>query len=439
MGNFTQNTLVTFITRVSTAIFGILITIVIARTLGAEGQGIYSLAILLPSTLLIFTIFGVNISSTFYIGKKKYTPGKVFSNNIFFTIFLSIFTFLIGLIIIFFFSDKVFPGVEKLYLFLALGLIPFNLFFELMSSILLGMQEIKKYNAISFLQSFLFLFLVVFLLLGLKFGVMMIIFSQILSFIIAGIILFFVAKKEIGTFVLKLNKNYIKDAFNYGIKNYLGGVLTFLHYRIDLFLVNLFINPIAVGFYYVAVRLAEGVWLISNSAATVLFPKVASETNEKNLKEFTPLVCRNILFITFLIAILLFSLSHLIITLFYSEKFLDSIHPFQILLIGTFFIAGWKILASDIAARGKPMLNTYIVGFSVILNIILNILWIPKLGITGAAWATTISYFSLLIITIFIYTKISGNKIKEIIFPQKSDILFYKNILLIMRKKVKGI
>jgi len=439
MGNFTQNTLITFITRVLTAIFGILITIVIARTLGAEGQGIYSLAILLPSTLLIFTIFGVNISSTFYIGKKKYTPGEVFSNNIFFTSFLSISTFLIGLIIIFFFSDKVFPGVEKNYLFLALGLIPFNLFFELISSILLGMQEIKKYNAISFLQSFLFLFLVAVLLLGLKFGVTMIIFSQIFSFIIAGIILFFVAKKEIGTFVLKLNKNYIKDAFNYGMKNYLGGVLTFLHYRIDLFLVNLFINPIAVGFYYVAVRLAESIWLISNSAATVLFPKVASETNEKNLKEFTPLVCRNILFITFLIAILLLILSHLIITLLYSEKFLDSIYPFQILLIGTFFIAGWKILASDIAARGKPMLNTYIVGFSVILNIILNILWISKWGIAGAAWATTISYFSLLIITIFIYTKISGNKIKEIIFPQKSDFLFYKNILLIMRKKAKEI
>jgi len=329
--------------------------------------------------------------------------------------------------------------VEKNYLFLALGLIPFNLFYELISSILLGMQEIKKYNAISFLQSFLFLFLVAVLLLGLKFGVTMIIFSQIFSFIIAGIILFFVAKKEIGTFVLKLNKNYIKDAFNYGMKNYLGGVLTFLHYRIDLFLVNLFINPIAVGFYYVAVRLAESIWLISNSAATVLFPKVASETNEKNLKEFTPLVCRNILFITFLIAILLLILSHLIITLLYSEKFLDSIYPFQILLIGTFFIAGWKILASDIAARGKPMLNTYIVGFSVILNIILNILWISKWGIAGAAWATTISYFSLLIITIFIYTKISGNKIKEIIFPQKSDFLFYKNILLIMRKKAKEI
>ena len=92
IGTFTKNTLITFITRVLTAIFGILITIVIARTLGAGGQGIYSLAILLPSTLLIFTVFGVNVSSIFYIGKKEYHPKEVLGHNLFFSFFISIFS-----------------------------------------------------------------------------------------------------------------------------------------------------------------------------------------------------------------------------------------------------------------------------------------------------------------------------------------------------------
>ena len=429
IGTFTKNTLITFITRVLTAIFGILITIVIARVLGPEGQGIYSLAILLPTTLLLFTIFGLNVSSIFYIGRKKYSPQEVFGQNVLYSFFLGILTILIGLLIIFFFSDRFFPGVERVYLFLSIFLIPFAIFFDFVISVLLGMQKIKKYNLLYFFQSFLFLFLIVILILGLKFGITVTILAQIFSFAFIGIFLFFITKKEVNGLLLKFNKNYFKDALNYGFKNYLGEIFGFLHYRVDLFLVNFFINPIAVGFYYVAVKLAESIIFLSQSAATVLLPRVASEDDSKRLKEFTPLVCRNILFITFLIASFLFIFSHGIIKLFYSEEFLDSVRPFQILLIATIFIAGWKILGTDISARGNPMLKTYTSGLSVILNIILNILWIPKYGIVGAAWASLISYFVMFISMLFIYNKISRNNFWNVLFIQKSDMKFYKNFI----------
>jgi len=430
VSEFTKNTLITFITRVITAIFGIIITIIIARTLGPKGQGIYSLAVLLPTTLLLFTIFGLNVSSIFYIGKKKYSPKEVFGQNIIFSFFLSILTILIGLIIVFFFGEKLFPGVEKIYLFLAIFLIPFNIFFDFVISVLLGMQKIKKYNLLYLFQSFLFLFLVVILISGLKFGITVIILAQIFSFAFIGIFLFFITKKEVGGLLLKFNKNYFKDAFSYGVKNYLGEIFGFLHYRVDLFLINFFINPIAVGFYYVAVKLAESIIFISQSAATVLFPKVSSENDSKKLKEFTPLVCRNVLFISFFVALVLFIFSQGIIKLFYSEEFLNSVRPFQILLMATIFIAGWKILGTDISARGKPMLKTYTSGSSVILNIILNIFWIPKYGIVGAAWASLISYFVMFISMLFIYNKISENNLWEVVLVRKSDIKFYKDFFL---------
>lgn len=437
IGTFTKNTLITFVTRILTVIFGVGITIIIARTLGPEGQGIYSLAILLPILLITFTSFGIGIATVFYIGKKKYSPQEIFGNNIIFTILISLFTILIGLATIFFFSSKLFPGVEKEYLFLALSLIPLALFFDIISHILLGLQNFKKYNIISFLQSLLFLILVGILLLGLHFGIKAAISAQILSFLLVGVVLFLFTKKETEGIFFKLNTRYFKDAFSYGFKVHLGWIFSFLHYRVDLFLINIFINPIAVGFYYVAAKLAEGIWLISRSASVVLFPKVASETNEKSLKEFTPLVCRNSLLITLLIAVLLFVFGHWLIVLFYSKDFLESIQPFRILLIGTIAIGGRMILANDLIARGKPMLNTYIAGISVLLNIVLNILWIPKWGIAGAAWATAVSYSVMFIITVFVYNRISGNKIKDIILPKKSDLIFYKNILLSIRKPKK--
>ena len=432
-GVFAKNTLITFITRLATAAFNIGIIIIIARVLGPEGQGLYSLIILFPSLLLIFTSFGINPASVFLIGKGKYSPKEVFGNGIIFNSLISILSILIGLIVIFFFSENFFPGVEKKYLFLILPLIPLTLFFGLGSQILLGMQKIKKYNIVSFLQTSLFLILIGVLFFQ-WFSIGSVILAQIFSFLLAGIILFFIVKKEVGGFSLRFNKNYFKESFSYGIKMHLGGIFSFLHYRIDLFLLNIFINPLAVGFYYAAAKLAEGIWVFSTSASTMLFTRVASEKDEKGLKEFTPIVCRNVLLITLLIVVLLFFLSDWIITLFYSEDFIDSVRPFQILLIGTLAISGWRILANDIAGRGKPLLNTYVIGASVVLNIILNILWIPKYGITGAAWATAISYLFMLVPTLFIYRKVSGNRLKDIIFFQKSDFNIYKSFLLKLKK-----
>ena len=117
-----------------------------------------------------------------------------------------------------------------------------------------------------------------------------------------------------------------------------------------------------------------------------------------------------------------------LIFLFYSVDYSSSIFPFKILLIGVVTMSGWKILGSDLYGRGKPELNIYVSLISVVLNIILNILWIPKIGILGAAWATSISYtFSFVAIAI-VYCKVSGNKIWNVILFQKSDFNIYKNI-----------
>jgi Na+-driven multidrug efflux pump len=110
--------------------------------------------------------------------------------------------------------------------------------------------------------------------------------------------------------------------------------------------------------------------------------------------------------------------------------------PFRILLIGTFVISGWEILANDFAARGKPILNTYIIGISVLINVVLNILFIPKWGISGAAMATAISYFFMFFVTVIVYSKISGNKIKNIIFLQKKDLWVYKNLFNEIKKRI---
>ena len=138
IGTFTKNTLITFTTRVLQLILAIGSSIIIARVLGPEGKGVYSLAILLPTLLIIFTNFGIGQASVYYIGKKKYSSKEVFGNNILLSLIISIFAILVGLVIIFFFSENLFPGIKREYLFLALSLIPFQVFLNFVIHVLLA-------------------------------------------------------------------------------------------------------------------------------------------------------------------------------------------------------------------------------------------------------------------------------------------------------------
>jgi len=435
IGTFTKNTLITTITQVLVFIFALGTSIIIARGLGPEGKGIYSMALLLSSFLMYFTNFGIQSSTVYYLGKKRYSPKEVFGYNIIYTIFLGSFAILIGLVIILFFRNSLFPGIEAKYLFLGLFLVPFQLFLPFLLYIMLGLQRFKEYNFILLFRVLvLFMFTGIFLL-GFHFGIKSAIIAEILSFVIACTVIFFMVKKETKGVFLTINKNYIKDSFLYGIQSYLGSILNFLHSGIVAFLVNLLLGPLMVGFYTLSAGLSEKLWLISDAVGTVLFPRVSSENDERKKKEFTPLVFRNFLFIVILLVILLFALAHWTIVLLYSDAFIKSVQPFRILLLGAIAIAGWKILESDIKGRGKPIINTYIIGVSVVLNIVLNLFLIPKFGIIGAAWATSTSCMVNLLIALIVYIRISGNNIKDVVFLKKSDFRFYQNFSSVLFRK----
>ena len=170
ISRFTIDTSITFVTRIFRLVLGIGSSIIIARVLGPQGKGIYSLVILLPELLEMFGNFGIGQASVFFIGKKKYSPGEILVNNIILSFLLGIIGFLIGLMIILFFSSSLFPGVAKVYLFLTLFLIPLQFFLNFVTYLLLGLQRIKEFNFIGIFQSFMFLISLLIFFIGFQIG-----------------------------------------------------------------------------------------------------------------------------------------------------------------------------------------------------------------------------------------------------------------------------
>ena len=216
---------------------------------------------------------------------------------------------------------------------------------------------------------------------------------------------------------------YIKAGLNYGWKAHLSNILSFLNYRVDMFLLNWFINPVAVGIYSIAVGIAERLWIFSGSAATVMFPRIAElKHDESSRKELTPLVSRSMLWIPLILSIPIFITAPFIIEFLLGINFIKSSLLLRILLPGIVLGSLGRILANDISARGFPQINMYIDSVIAVSNIILNIILIPRIGIAGAAVATTICYGTNTVVKIKAYSVIAKVKWYKTFIPEKEDL-----------------
>jgi len=424
-GQFVRGTTVTFISGILSLLLGIGTSVILARVLGPEGRGIYALAILLPSLIVTFGNLGIGPATVYYVARGEFRRQEILGNNVLLSVGIGGIGVLAGLIVVLFFREKVFPGVAPGYLLLALVLVPVEVFFSYVRYVLLGAQRIKEFNYVQIAQSVLFLGFVALALLGLKAGVNGAILAGLFSWVIVDALVFRLAKRVAGGIDFRPNSSYLKRATTYGVQVHLSNILTFLNYRVDMFLVNGFLGPAAVGLYAVGVELVERLWMISQAASTVLFPRVAAEKEEDRRKEFTPLVARTVLWTTALGALLLALFSRWIVLLLYSEAFLPAVSALQALLIGIVTLSAGRVLGNDIAGRGYPILNTYRGVVTVATNVALNLLWIPRYGIVGAAWASTASYTVSFLSALFFYCRLSGNRWTKVIFPQRGDWALY--------------
>jgi len=409
MTSFSNSFILTLITKVLKIVFSIGSTIIITNVLGPTGQGIYKMSILLPSILITIGNLGLGQAGTYYISTKILDQNKIIGNNLLISNYFGAILLLIGCLITTFWGENIFPGINKTYLYITLCSIPFFLTEGILGGIFLGLKKIEFYNLALLLNSFYF-FLIIF------FG--LIIFNQNVLFLIIGysissifsLLTIIYLTKVLSHVIYKLEYRYLKTSIGYGFKVYLAGIANFLHYRVDILLINAYLNPEAVGLYSIATLLTEKLWIISQSIGEILFPRIASDNNRKNSVYFTFKILKVNILITTVGAIIL-SLFIKPIIIIFSASFIDSIVPFRILIIGAILMSCWRVLVHDL--YGRKILNMpIIISIStLIINIFLNVILIPKYNIVGAAIATTVSYTLSCVFVLFHFIKVTNTSL----------------------------
>ena len=347
--------------------------------------------------------------------------------------------------------DAPIPSVG--YILPILVTVPFLLTISYRNSLQLVLGRIRSYNLIHLLPSLLFLpsFLLAYFLFSEREPVISGILARLIPAIIVAGVIIWLMRGHIS-FRLNIDWSFYKRALGYGWRANVNSTLTYLNHRIDLFWMFPILTVLAgksrdealamVALYGLAVTLAELIWHVPDALRDLLFSKVAG-LPKREARAFTPVVCRNALFVCIVAGGALFAIHDFGFSLFFgaswAEKWAPDVTPaFAILLVGTAAFTVAKIIQSDLAARGQ--LNACIgLGSIVLVSMtILDLFLVPAYGPVGAALGSSIAYVLSAIASVVVYVRGARVRISQLLFPHAADWEHYTGILQSLKARLGG-
>jgi O-antigen/teichoic acid export membrane protein len=393
-------------------------TVLTARAFGPHGRGQFSLAIQFVVLVATLGSLSLTTAAAYHSARAKWSKSVAFGNSALLGLLLGVFIlgFCLCVILV---GGVTFRGLPATDLALASLAIPFLLAVANIQSVYQGFRDFREYNRITLAQAALPLPLIG-ITIGLSGGVSAAIFATVAAAILLFVgVLANVRRSTRITWRTKLPN--LRALFSYGLRVHPANVLGYLGYRLDVFLVDGYKGAAAVGLYGAGVVIAEGLWMPSQAISTALFPTIAAETSESARRAITPFVTRSTLWLTAILGGILVLVAGPAVELLYSSRFGASAAVVRILVPGIVLFSAARVLGNDLAARGRPLVNSAIAGTSVACNIALNLVLIPRYGIDGAAWASTASYSVLFATTLVIYRRVAGVPVRAVLVPTRAD------------------
>jgi O-antigen/teichoic acid export membrane protein len=273
--------------------------------------------------------------------------------------------------------------------------------------ILLATKQIKKSNYLRAIpRVFNLLCLLVFYFLN-QLGTLEALLSLLASSIIINIIYFLIITKSFELKKHNISKKSIQSLLKYGVLFAITGLVMNLNYEFDIILLERYSNFNEIGIYKMGINFTQLLQQIPMAITPLLMIRAAHSKNIKKNIETTLSFFRISMIVSIIAGIILYFLAEILIPFFYGADFLPSTTIVHIILPGILFLIAFSTLSSQTAGSGKPLYAFYSFLPALIINIVLNILWIPEYGGVGAAWASNISYFTGLVVFLIIFVRYS--------------------------------
>lgn len=412
-----KNTSVLFIAQIITYIIGFFITMYTARYLGAEGFGIISLALSITGIFGFFSDLGLITLMIRDLSRDQALKNKYISNLSLMKLFLAF--LMLGLMAL---TVNLFGySTEIMYV---IYLITFSAIISGFGGILNGVfQSFEKMEYISINSVLNSVLMLSGTIIGISYQLDILYFACIyvisnLLVLISSILLyvwkFSLPKLEID---LSFWKPTLQESWPFGVT----GLFVNIYYWIDAVILSIMVGTIVVGWYNAAYRLIMVFSFIPIVLNMAIFP-VMSKFYMHSEDSFRFIYERYFKYMTIIgipLGIGTTLLADKIILLVYGSQYTPAIIALQILIWANVFIFMSGAFARVLEVSNRQLILTKITAICAVLNIILNLILIPKFSYIGASVVTVLTELVAMILGIRIITKIgyalSSRELKNLI------------------------
>lgn len=410
--SFFRQSAYTLVIRIILMLLGFATSVLTARLLGPSGKGMLSLLVSVQAIILPIGTLGIKQSASYFSGKKIFSEQKMLSN------ILGIFLIMSVLLVIITFLIYKILNYDELYDLLTIIIfsiiIAFVIFKDYLNFINIVRKNIKFLNNQTLIFAIGYLAIIIMFSLMGNLNIKQIGIANILSnTIVISLIIIYIIKTVKLTIRIHLDK--MKPLIMKGLMFSLSLIILQLNYRFDIIMLGKMTNTEIVGIYSVGVHICELLNKIPLSIGLVLFTRAINwEHNSKNIYKLKILLRYTVSSVVIL-GIILLGTAHKLIPILYGYEYFQSVYVIWSIILGVIVLSIFHIIHLYIAADGKPYYAIFAFAPALIINIILNLILIPKYTFIGAGIASTLSYIIGTICFLIIITLNYDVSIKELI------------------------
>ncbi len=375
--------------RAAIVIVGGTSSILVARVLGPVGRGFYATAGAAGTTLAVFGTLGLHAANVYYVGRYPQRRTALVWNSV-----------VVALVVAFVAAtsyavfDSVMPSALPVRGSLGLAVlswVPFALAFAILQPLLLAVGEVRLYSVVDLSWQLAGLLLVS-LLAGTGHATPATLWSTN-TLAIAGAAAVIVRRLVRGTTqVQRPSMEVFRSTVRYASRTYMSSISGFLLLRIDILIMAQLLGARQVGYYSVASTAADLVLVVPAVIGALLFPRLCALVSDAERLRATRRVmagticCMTVLCLSMLVA------APDVVRVVFGRQYVPAVPAINLLLPGLVFYGGYFVAINFFFSVGMPIVVVGAQTFCLGINVTLDLLLLPRLGIAGASIASSVAY-----------------------------------------------
>ena len=258
-----------------------------------------------------------------------------------------------------------------------------------------GKEFLLKYSIGNIIQSLTIAIFNIIFLIGMKKGIEGYLMAYILANVCTGLYGFWAGKVNLVIKKYSIDIELSKNMIKYSVVLIPNSFMWWIMNSSDRMMVSAMISVTANGVYAVAYKIPTLLSTITTIFNQAWSYSAIREDESEDKEEYNNRVYDNLVTIVIVVATGLLMIMKPFLSVYVGKEYYAAWHYVPYLIVGFVFMTLGSFIATSYTVH-KDSMGFLISGtVGAIINLILNFILIPMMGVSGAAFATCISYFGV--------------------------------------------